>query len=1371
MIIISNNQTIVIDIVARLKDEVSGNINALNAAFSSTQSSANSLNNSINATAQSAASLAATADSAQTSATGLAGGIDGAQRSTTSLGNSTNRTRTSTDRFLASMRRTEQQAQRLTRDRWIMRLDMVDRSAQSIQKVTNSIGNISNKTFSFTMKMTDLATKPLQGLMKLASNPIVAFGSVAGVSVGIKDTIDTFGNFEQTMANVHAITKSSDQDFKELRDTAMHLGETTVFSANETAQGMTYLGMAGWKKDTIKAAMPDMLNLSSASQTDLATTSDIVSDVMTAFGIDPTDMYNKDKSISATGHVADVFAATVTGSNTDMTMLGETMKYAAPIAKKFNMSLEDTAGMAGMMANAGIKSSQAGTTLRGAMTRLAKKPKEAKEELERFNINLSDKTTGNIRPITDIVTDLSDAFSHLTQEEKLSSASKIFGVNAVSGWLAVLDQGPDKLREFTKSLREADGAAKKMADIQLDTLQGSFKLLQSAAEGVKIRVGDRLAPTLRRFTDFITNNMPSIERVILSGVDNIVGKFNTLENNVHKLTDSFEWKNADSFSDKFTLAWDKIIAEPFQSWWSGSGQSFMADVANKVGSGIGGLYKGLAGLVFGFEDDDTGAVGIGKSFADGFIEGFDPETTAKRVMNGIGNIFSHSHFNIFGDKEDKSIVSTLMAGFMINKGLQLTGSIAGSVGTGARVLGGLIGGSPVTALASTTSGASRSEVMRMASGFRSQGMSQSEALQRAWATVGAGGAGAGMAGAGSTTVVAGAGAGSLLMPAALIGSFASATGGIVSAASDFKDASNTENKKLKRDSTYKGATKTALVAGGAALGTLLFPGLGTGIGMGAGALLGAGIGGLGALFKGNDLGKWFSDISDGTAEIDKMTESFKEAAKQADKMKLQDISVQGLIDEYYDLNYEISYGKLSIAERTRLEKEQKEVLEALAEIYPDLIDDYDIQNGKLYTTLKNIEEISKLNRDLANTEILVKGTEARMNLPDLSDRYYKSKEEEQRFKDEAEYQNSGIAKYQSIQVELLDLQKDAFLASELGNFKELENINPQIDAWLEKAAKLASERGDNISTFNIESFGESIEILQKRQDRTLASYNAQTEQTSKLETELTANADIMERWVLLVNGLEGNFEEVSKTYSQMDEKQKASYENAKSQYQEITNRIDNLPKELFIPIHMYASYEAYGDSLQNIMAKESEKYPLTNPMSSYRIERDLEQAAKKNKSLQSTNIGISPHSPNYPGFATGGILTSPQFALVAEAGPEAIIPLSGANRERGVELWHQAGDRLGMFEEQKEIPTSYIGETRYDFLNSEEEAPQNPISPVSVTLTGGVNITINGGTNLNDGKAIVKAIREQMPTIADELCEEIAIGVKKAFDNMPLASG
>jgi len=203
-------------------------------------------------------------DAAQASANGLSNSINGVQRGMAGLGSSMNGTRNSSDRFLESMRRTEEQAQRLTKDRWLMRLETVDRASQSIEKVTNEVAKFSDKTFNFTMKITDLATKPLQGLVKLASNPIVAFGSVAGVTVGVKDTIDTFGNFEQTMANVHAITKASDEDFNELKDTAMHLGETTVFSANEVAQGMTYLGMAGWKKDTIENAMPGLLNLSSA---------------------------------------------------------------------------------------------------------------------------------------------------------------------------------------------------------------------------------------------------------------------------------------------------------------------------------------------------------------------------------------------------------------------------------------------------------------------------------------------------------------------------------------------------------------------------------------------------------------------------------------------------------------------------------------------------------------------------------------------------------------------------------------------------------------------------------------------------------------------------------------------------------------------------------------------------------------------------------------------------------------------------------------------------------------------------------------------------------------------------------------------------
>lgn len=919
-----------------------------------------------------------------------------------------------------------------------------------------------------------------------------------------------------------------------------------------------------------------MLNLSSASQTDLATTSDIVSDVMTAFGIDPTDMYNKDKSISATGHVADVFAATVTGSNTDMTMLGETMKYAAPIAKQFNMSLEDTAGMAGMMANAGIKSSQAGTTLRGAMTRLAKKPKEAKEELERFNINLSDKTTGNIRPITDIVTDLSDAFSHLTQEEKLSSASKIFGVNAVSGWLAVLDQGPDKLREFTKSLREADGAAKKMADIQLDTLQGSFKLLQSAAEGVKIRVGDRLAPTLRRFTDFITNNMPSIERVILSGVDNIVGKFNTLENNVHKLTDSFEWKNADSFSDKFTLAWDKIIAEPFQSWWSGSGQSFMADVANKVGSGIGGLYKGLAGLVFGFEDDDTGAVSIGKSFADGFIKGFDPETTAKRVMNGIGNIFSHSHFNIFGDKEDKSIVSTLMAGFMINKGLQLTGSIAGGVGTGARVLGGLIGG---TAPAAT--------IAPIATQL----------------------GGAGILGAGTTTVVAGAGAGSLLMPAALIGSFASATGGIVSAASDFKDAASTENKKLKRDSNYKGAAKTGLVAGGAglgaAVGTFLLPGLGTG----AGALLGAGIGGLGALFKGNDLGKWFSDISDGTAEIDKMTESFKEAAKQADKMNFKNLSVTNLIGEYDNLEKKIKDGNLSVEQRVKLEDEQKGIIQSLSEMYPELVGLYDMQNERLDNALESIKKMSEADKEIANIDLQIEAIEAEKNIPDLMDRYLKSEKELEQLQEKSTKIADANTFYQDKSSDLKILKSKRDIAYSDGDTKKGFALNNQIQNKLKVISDYgARQYGDLVPANSVEEYLHWTDGYRDKHQNVLKDIKTTKNQLTETEKDISAASLTKIKEIEVTHGFYQGLDKTAKNFDKMNKEQQDSFLKAKMQVQDFIKGLEYIPTDVYTYVHLIGDNMNLSmiDRTFNLLAANSITKSSYNPLD----DKSLESTAK-----------------------------------------------------------------------------------------------------------------------------------------------------------------
>lgn len=343
-----DNQTVVIDVIARLKDEVTGNMDDINQKVKELNVLFDKLTSSSNEDVSSISKKMRELERAIKSIK-----IENASKKIKDFGESSNDSKEQLDPFLESMKRTEKEVRDFTKDPWTIRLEVLDRSFEMMSRANAFIERVSGRTLSFTLRMTDLATKPLQGIYKMATNPVVAFGSVAGVSLGIKDTVDTYGDFEQTMANVKAITRTKGTEFEELKETAKNLGKTTSFSASEVAQGMTYLGMAGWDKDSIKSAMPGLLDLSLAGQTDLATTSDILSDVMTAFDIDPRLMHNKKEVISNTDHVADVFAATVTGSNTDIAMLGDTMKYAAPIAHEFQMSLEETAAISGMMANAG----------------------------------------------------------------------------------------------------------------------------------------------------------------------------------------------------------------------------------------------------------------------------------------------------------------------------------------------------------------------------------------------------------------------------------------------------------------------------------------------------------------------------------------------------------------------------------------------------------------------------------------------------------------------------------------------------------------------------------------------------------------------------------------------------------------------------------------------------------------------------------------------------------------------------------------------------------------------------------------------------------------------------------------------------------
>lgn len=329
-------------------------------------------------------------------------------------------------------------------------------------------------------------------------------------------------DFEAVMSKVKAITVSDDQAMQQLTATARELGQKTMFSATQAGEAMTYLGMAGWNSQQIMAGMPGLLDLAAASNTDLARTADIVSDDLTAFGL----------SAEHAGHMADVFAKTSTSTNTTVEMLGETMKYAAPVAHAFGASLEETAALTGLMANSGIKASAAGTALRSGFLRLAGTSAKSTKAIEEMGLSLSEATaqqeearaalaslgiamedTNGPRKMGAIVRDLADKTKDMSKEQRLATLATIFGTNAASAWVAVIDQGPDALDQLTKELENSDGAAAAMAETMQNNARGAMVRLQSASESVAISIGSTMLPTLAELGDSLANEAAYVSKV------------------------------------------------------------------------------------------------------------------------------------------------------------------------------------------------------------------------------------------------------------------------------------------------------------------------------------------------------------------------------------------------------------------------------------------------------------------------------------------------------------------------------------------------------------------------------------------------------------------------------------------------------------------------------------------------------------------------------------------------------------------------------------------------------------------------------------------------------------------------------------------
>ena len=329
--------------------------------------------------------------------------------------------------------------------------------------------------------------------------------------------LDIGMNFESGMSKVQAISGASGEDLAALTDKAKEMGAKTKFSATESAEAMQYMAMAGWKTGDMLNGIEGIMNLAAASGEDLATTSDIVTDALTAFGLSAQD----------STHFADVLAQASSNANTNVGMMGETFKYVAPVAGAMGYSAEDVATAIGLMANSGIKASQAGTSLRTILTRMAKPTKEVQTAMDQLGVSVID-SDGNMKSLHEIMDDLRSGFSGLSEAEKVNMAATLGETDGMSGLLAIVNASDRDYQKLTDSINNCSGAAESMAETMQDNLEGQLTILGSTAESLALEIYESVKGPLTDMTklgiDAVSNLTEGFETGGVMGMIDAAGQ-------------------------------------------------------------------------------------------------------------------------------------------------------------------------------------------------------------------------------------------------------------------------------------------------------------------------------------------------------------------------------------------------------------------------------------------------------------------------------------------------------------------------------------------------------------------------------------------------------------------------------------------------------------------------------------------------------------------------------------------------------------------------------------------------------------------------------------------------------------------------------
>lgn len=1094
----------------------------------------------------------------------------------------------------------------------------------------------------------------------------------------------------------------------------------------------------------------------------------------------------------------------------------------------------------------------------------------------------------------DIMRQLRAGYKKLKTTEKGKVASDLAGTYGQAGLLAIVEASEDKFNSLAKAIENSKGAAEAMAKIRMESLEGSMLYLQSAADGVKLAFMEKLAPYLKEFIDWLTSKMPDLKNTAVDFADSIAKKIESVTKSVEDMVNSPEWKNVETFWDKVKVAWNKLIAEPFDEWWSGTGKAWLADKAKSIGEGLGKAVTFGFTALFGGDTDGIvqDGVSIGASFGVGFSKGFDGAKVAEAIKNAVSSALKL----VFSNPVTGGLASAWIGG-------KVLGGISGAYNMFKVTKPLLFGGGTAAGMAAnTTSSVAEMGIISFV------GKKALETISNVGKKV------IGKFAAVGTKLGSGAAsAGGLAFAGA-----ASVTGGIttaatlISAASDFYKAAHSKDEEEADVYTRTAGLKAGGAAVGAALGTLFGgPGIGT--------MIGAGIGsGIGNLIGGSVESRYEETLQKREEEKAKALLAKKKAKYESHDLKKalenKDISDEELKQMVHNKGLEKlkkAFGNinLTLAEiKNTAEKlifgnaaESLNTFSAAAEEADNDLRNF--QNTAL--SLKKINWKASLgvkwteddNSDFASTARSM--TEQAKKL--LIDKHYEADMAINLLygKDSETGKNRTIDVdniYKSLQKQVdgysskieVILNKDGILT--LSEQKEINNLLNQITEITDKVSKAEAEAGlDTDLYFLGEKFGggdldidsflglqqEIPNIKEKALENWKKAYEKEVHEIklqAKLDPEFSdeeakeAIEAAKKQYEEALSSIDEkifnfNLDSMAKVFDNMGIAEKLLPEGFAGTAEERLNKVKEVLSTKIKEALTLADGDAnridadtwvkiFGLNDLNEFAEKSDAFAsLLKPVAGNLSEGFIKSFEPESKSLADTahrivaadleeqfkekipvnmtvaltpkfeiqaahdklsgeNINYGPEIKKFnfnlsgpgidkeghyfeakdnknakfiPAKAEGDILTKPQLALVAEDGAEAIIPLSGKRRNRGISLWEKAGKLLGIKPYknkgiEESVPAHAEGgifgyvsdsETKENvFDRAVDNSGENRVAsePVTVNL-GGINITINA-SEAEGSNDIMEIIRRNMPEISNEVAGTIAKALMNLFANM-----